>query len=116
MTTTTQDLILMTKADREEVLRAIWILEINPAFITYRHEINEIKTQWENMEKIEGYPFIDWPLLLPRWFPIVALRHHWRKDDRLEDIMVGDGIMHPPPTLEEFESESRAADDEHDEH
>lgn len=75
---------IAARQDRERFFKFADTMNLQPKYIEYLAELEELKQGFRNMTKIEGYPNIDWPPALPEWFPKVNFASAWEKDIFIE--------------------------------
>lgn len=75
------------KQDRERFFTVADTLHLQPKYGNVIYEVNEIKQQWRDMTLLYDYPNIDFPLVLPDWFPKINFASSWKKDIFIEQSL-----------------------------
>lgn len=78
---------LAVRQDRERFFRVADTLHLQPKYAAYTTELEAIKQQWRDITAAPDYPNIDWPLLLPQWFPVIYFASKFKKDKYIEEVM-----------------------------
>lgn len=73
------------KEDRERFFQVADTLQYQPKYKDRLTEIEMIKQQWRDITTLSDYPNIDFPLVLPDWFPKVYFASKWQKGKYIAD-------------------------------
>lgn len=79
-------MILASKEDRERFFRVADAIHLQPKYAEHLTELEKLKQMWRDMTDLPGYPDIDFPLVLPSWFPRVNFASCW-KVGHLKEMM-----------------------------
>lgn len=74
------------REDRERFFKVADAMAFQPKYSDKTDEIESIKQVWRDMTDIEGYPFVDFPLALPDWFPKVYFASRWTAEEMLAEL------------------------------
>ncbi|MEG2687337.1 MAG: hypothetical protein RR954_09525 [Christensenellaceae bacterium] len=76
-----QNMTDAAKEDRERFFAVADTLQFQPKYKDKASEIETIKQQMRDITLATDFPNIDWPPVLPAWFPKVCFMSSWKKDE-----------------------------------
>ena len=65
------------RQDRERFFKVADTIHLQPKYSDKLEELEVIKQQWRDITLLEIYPEIQFPLVLPEWFPKVKFMSSW---------------------------------------
>ena len=73
------------REDRERFFKVADSLRYQSSFDDKSFEIEQLRRFWRDMTLLPDFPNVDFPFVLPDWFPKVNFASFWKKDVYIEE-------------------------------